>query len=225
MPDSNDAQAQASTDRSKSWPDIVGSVQVGEVWPAAVPAEDPVLYGHAELNPTGAFEVRSYQTFTLNYTVGRFGLDDNGAIRVVFRFFGDWGGLQTTNPAGDNYVTATTSKGSKPRLDFNQIGHSRPWLKCLTVRIAGGYLSEGDTVTVTFGDTSGGSAGFKMQTFVESAFEFKVLVDACAVGHFLPIIDRPAVSIVPGTPALWRAALSTLRRPGEAFRLGLTKMG
>ena len=221
MPDSNDGRLRHPPSGSNNWPDIVESVQVGEVWPAAVPAEDPVLYGHAELNPTGAFEVRSYQTFTLNYTVGRFGLDDNGAIRVVFRFFGDWGGLQTTNPAGDNYVTATTSKGSKPRLDFNYIGHSRPWLKCLTVRIAGGYLSEGDTVTITFGDTAGGSAGFKMQTFVESAFEFKVLVDACAVGHFLPIVDRPAVSIVPGQPAVWRAALSTLRRPGEAFRLGI----
>ena len=76
----------------------VASALVGEVWPAAVPAEDPVLYGQARLEPEGAFQVRSTQTFKLVYTVGRFGLDDNGGIRVVFRFFGDWGGLQTDDP-------------------------------------------------------------------------------------------------------------------------------
>ena len=200
---------------------IVDTTQVGAAWPSAVPTEDPVLYGFAELTPAGAFEVRSYQTFKLVYTAGRFGLDDNGSIKVVFRFFGDWGGLQLDDPEAENYVTVETSTGSKPKIDFNPIGHSRPWMKALTVRIAGGYLSEGDTVTITFGDTSGGSPGFKMQTFVESAFEFKVLVDACAVGHYVPIIDTPAVSIIPGQPSTWHAVLPTLRRPGEPFRFGI----
>ena len=145
------------------------------MWPAAAPAEDLCSMASKAL-PEGAFEVRSYQTFTLTYTVGRFGLDDNGSIRVVFRFFGDWGGLQTSDPTAPNYVTATTSLG--PSLDdFCVLGHHRPWIKSLTARVSGGYLSEGDTITITFGDTSGGSPGFKMQTMVESAFEFKVLVD------------------------------------------------
>ena len=200
---------------------IVDSSLVGEVWPAAAPAEDPVLYGQAALSPEGAFEVRSYQTFTLKYTVGRFGLDDNGSIRVVFRFFGDWGGLQMDDPKAPNYVTAITSLGTKPSLNFQRVGHSRPWMKALTAGISGGYLSEGDTITITFGDTSAGSPGFKMQTFVESGFEFKVLVDACAVGHYVPILDKPAISIVPGPPVNWRAVVPTLRRLGETFQLGI----
>ncbi|MFP6736443.1 MAG: hypothetical protein VB959_21760, partial [Rhodospirillales bacterium] len=199
----------------------VDQALVGEVWPAAVPAEDPVLYGQARLEPEGAFQVRSYQTFKLVYTAGRFGLDDNGAMRVVFRFFGDWGGLQTGDPKAPNYVTAVTSLGTKPQLEFQRIGHSRPWMKCLTARIAGGFLSEGDTISITFGDISGGSPGFKMQTFVESGFEFKVLVDAYAVGHFVPILDKPVISIVPGPPSVWRAVLPSLRRPGETFQLGI----
>ena len=200
---------------------IVNSNLVGEVWPAASPAEDPVLYGQAELSPEGAFQVRSYQTFTLKYTVGRFGLDDNGSIRVVFRFFGDWGGLQVDSPVSPNFVTAVTSLGTKPLLKFEKMGGSRPWMKALTVGISGGYLSEGDTITITFGDTSEGSPGFKMQTFVESGFEFKVLVDACAVLHWVPICDHPAISIVPGEPVAWKAVTSTLRRPDEIFQLGI----
>ena len=201
--------------------DIVNPDHVADVWPAAAPAEDPVLYGQAKLSPEGAFEVRSYQTFTLTYTVGRFGLDDNGSIRVVFRFFGDWGGLQTSEPTAPNYVTATTSLGTQPRLEYNGLGHSRPWIKSLTARVSGGYLSEGDTITITFGDTSGGSPGFKMQTMVESAFQFKVLADPCAVMHWVPILDQPAVAIVPGPPRHWKAVMSTLRRPGEPFQLGV----
>ena len=185
------------------------------------PGTDPVLYGHVDLSPKGEFEVRSLQTFTLTYTVGRFGLDDGGAIRVVFRVMGDTGRLQTTDPAAENYVTATTSGSSDLSLEFDGRTGGRPRRKSLTIRVSGGYLDEGDTITVVFGDTSHGSPGMRLQTFVEEGFEFKVLADVCAVGHFTPIPDTPAVSIVPGQPAAWRAVLSSLRRPGETFQFGL----
>lgn len=199
----------------------INSDLIGEVWPAATPSENINLYGRAELTPNGAFQVRSYQTFTLTYWVGRFGIDDNGSICVVFRFFGDWGELQADDPTAQNYVTAITSHGTKPKLNFNPVGHSRPWIKALTVGISGGFLSEGDTITITIGDTSGGSPGFKMQTFVENAFEFKVLVDPCGVKHYVPIIDKLEVSIVPGPPVIWKAVIASLRRPQEIFQLGV----
>ena len=89
----------------------VNEALVGEVWPSAQPGEDAVLYGHAELTPKDPVEVRSLQTFCLTYTVGRYGLDDTGAIRIVFRAMGDGDALQTTNPSAPNYVTARSSSG------------------------------------------------------------------------------------------------------------------
>ena len=194
---------------------------VGDAWPRVSPGLDPVLYGHVALEPTGAFEVRSLQTFKLVYTVGRYGIDDTGGIRVVFRFFGDWGVLQSDKPVDYNYVTATTSTGARIALQYDATGHQRPWFKGLTARLHGGYLREGDTITIVFGDTSQGSPGMQMQTFVESGFEFKVLADVCAVGHYVPLPETPAIAIVPGAPAVWRALLPSLRRPGERFQLGL----
>lgn len=76
-------------------PRPVAPEMMGELWPAGEPGTDPVLYGHADIEPKGAFEARSVQTFRLTYTVGRFGLDDTGAIRVLFRSMGDAGRLQT----------------------------------------------------------------------------------------------------------------------------------
>ncbi|GAB4370374.1 MAG: DUF3604 domain-containing protein [Kiloniellaceae bacterium] len=194
---------------------------VGAAWPATHPGEDPVLYGRAELQPRGAFEARSVQSFRLVYTVGRYGIDDTGGIAVMFRFFGDQGDLQTDDPAGYNYVTAHTSSGAKIRLSYSGTGGHRPWFKMLTARLHGGYLKEGDTITIVFGDTAQGSPGMKLQTFCESGFEFKVAADVCAVGHYVPLVDTPAIAIVPGPPAVWRAVLPSLRRPGERFHFGL----
>ena len=201
---------------------IVDSDYVGEGWAPVEPGSDPVLYGHAQVNPQGCFEVRSYQTFTLTYTVGRFGLDDTGAIRVVFRAMGDTGRMQTNDPAGDNYVTASASNGVTLSVNYAGRGMSaRPRWKSLTVNVSNGYMREGDTITIVFGDTSQGSNGLKLQTMVETDFEFKVLADVCAVGHFVPIPDTPTIDIVPGNPAIWKAVLPSLRRPGERFHFGL----
>ena len=194
---------------------------VGDAWPSATPAEDPVLYGYVEMQPEGAFEVRSLQTFRLIYTVGRYGIDDTGSIRVVFRYPGDWGPLQTDDPTSYNYVSAHASTGAGIALEYNAYGHMRPWFKSLTARLHGGYLREGDAITIVFGDTSKGSPGMKLQTFVESGFEFKVLADVCAVGHYVPLPTTPSISIVPGGVHCWRAVLPSLRRPGERFQLGL----
>ena len=178
---------------------LVDSELVGEAWTPVQPGADPVLYGHVDFEPKGSFEVRSLQTFTLTFTVGRFGLDDSGAIRILFRAIGDAGRLQSRDPTAENYVSATASNGTPLRVSYVPGGVSaRPRRKSLTVSVAGGYLSEGDTITVVFGDTSGGSPGMRLQTFVEDGFEFKVLADVCAVGHYVPIPNTPAIAIVPG---------------------------
>ena len=201
--------------------DVVATELMGDVWPATQPGEDPVLYGYVELTPRGAFEARSVQTFSLTYTVGRYGIDDTGSIRVVFRFMGDWGDLQTTDPRGYNYVTASSSTDSRISLQYAKTGHQRPWFRCLTARLHGGYLKEGDKITIVFGDSTQGSPGMKMQSFCEAGFEFKVLADVCAVGHYIPLPESPYISIVAGPTAIWKAVLPTARKPGEKFQLGL----
>lgn len=201
---------------------LVDSDLVGEVWTLAQPGTDPVLYGHVEISPKGSFPVRSLQTFRITYTVGRFGLDDTGAIRVMLRAMGDSGTLQTDNPTGDNYVTAATSSGVPLEVSYSRRGAApRPRWKCLTVRVAGGFLREGDRIEIVLGDTSKGSAGMRMQSMVEPNFEFKVAADVCAVGHYTAVPNTPNIAIVPGEPVYWRAVLPSLRRPGERFHFGL----
>ena len=201
-------------------PPAVARELTGDIWPAAQPGSDIYAYGRATLAPTGEFEVRSFHSFTLTYTVGKFGIDDTGAIRVVFRVVSDFGRFQTDYPQDKNYVTATTNGAAS--LDVNYaLDGQRPWNKAITIAVAGGCLRPGDKITIVLGDTSQGGPGMLLQTNVEHAFEFKVLADVCAVGHFVPLPEQLTISIVPTDPVQWQAILPTLRRAGEKFVFGL----
>ncbi len=194
---------------------------MGDVWPVARPGDDEADYGSVCFSPQGSYEVRSFQCFTLTYTVGEFGLDDTGAIKIVQRFTNDGGRWQFGDPCAPNYVTANASSDVNLELNCEPYGHQRPWDRALRITVSGGYLVKGDTIAVVLGDRSKGSPGLRLQTFCETEHVFKVLVDPCATGHFIPLKETPSIEIVAGEPHLWKAVLPTLRRPGEHFVLGL----
>lgn len=201
---------------------LIDSKLVGEAGSTVHPGADPTLYGHVRLEgPKDAVEARSFQTFRLIYTVGRYGLDDTGAIRIAFRSMSDFGRLQLTDPTAGGYTTATASNGVGLKLAYDPRSHNRPRFKSLTIGVGGGFLREGDQITVVFGDTSKGGPGMAMPTFIDPAFEFKLFADVCATGHFTPVPGTPAIEVRPGPPVVWRAVLSSLRRPGERFHFGV----
>lgn len=195
---------------------------IGEAQTATLPGSDATLYGTATLEGPEVVEVRSYQTYRLTYRVGKLGLDDTGAIRVAFRLISDAGPLQTTDPAGPNYVSARSSGDGNLELKYDKIGGQRPWNETLTVFQRGGYLKPGETIEIVFGDTAGGSPGLLMPTFYEGGREFRVLADVQATGNFIALPDTQlAIAVVAGPVHRHVAVLPTLRRPGEPFVLGL----
>ena len=193
---------------------------MGDVWPQAQPGTADADYGTVTFAPLGSFEVRSLQTFTLVYTVGAYGLDDTGAIKIVQRWTGDQGTVQFEDPVALNYVTAKASNGVELALYAEPYPHQRPWYNGLRITVEQGFMRPGDTITVVYGDRTGGSPGYRLQTFCESAFEFKVLADPCATGVFLPV-DTAAIEIVSGPVERWVLTAPTLRRTGTPFSLGI----
>jgi Protein of unknown function (DUF3604) len=180
----------------------------------------PERMGTAEISPRGEFEAGSFQSFTLVYTAGYFGIDDTGSIKIVHRFASDMGRPQWSDPKAANYTTALASNGAVLEMLYDPKLNIRPWDKTLMIRVMRGFLREGETITVRFGDPRRGSPGMRVQTFVEPTFEFRVLVDAFATCDYVELPVQPTISIVAGQPATWKAVLPTLRRVGECFRLG-----
>ncbi|MEM7190570.1 MAG: DUF3604 domain-containing protein, partial [Pseudomonadota bacterium] len=193
---------------------------MGDVWPKAKPGPDTADYGTTRFSPEGRFTARSFQSFKLVYTVGEFGLDDTGAIKIVSRWTGDGGTVQFDEPSAMNYVTATASNGVSLELFAEPYPHQRPWFNGIRITVKRGYMSPGDTITIVLGDTSKGSPGLRLQTFCEAAHEFRVLADVCATGVFLPVSSH-CIEIAAGSVANWTLTAPTLRRTGERFTLGV----
>ena len=181
----------------------------------------PEQMGSAEITPTGSFEAGSHASFTLTYTAGRFGMDDTASLKIVFRFAADMGRLQLDDPKAANYVTVEASNNAVLETRYDPKGNLRPWDKTLYIKVVNGFMKQGDRLVVRFGDPRQGSPGLRLQTFCESTFEFRVLVDAIATYNYVQLPVSPTIAIVPGPPAVWKAVLPTLRRVGEPFRLCL----
>ncbi|BAO28326.1 DUF3604 domain-containing protein [Sulfuritalea hydrogenivorans] len=176
--------------------------------------------GSARISPVGEFEAGSFQEFVLTYTAGYFGIDDTGSLKIVHRFASDMGKPQFDDPAGPNFVTVEASNGAALAVEYDGKRNVRPWDKTLFIRVVKGFLREGDQIIVRLGDRRSGSPGMRVQTFCEHTFEFKVLVDPWATYTFIELLEQPTVAIVAGRPVRYVLVGPTIRRVGEAFRLG-----
>jgi hypothetical protein len=181
----------------------------------------PDLMGTARLEPAGAFEAGSWQEFVLTYTAGRFGIDDNGSIKIGFRFATDFGPVQFHDPKAPGYTTARASNGADLECRWEFRRNIRPWSRSLYVQVLRGFLAPGDRIEVRFGDRSGGSPGVRLQTYGESRFQFRVFADPIATYDYVALPESPAIRIVPGDGIHWFAILPTLVRAGSPFRLTL----
>ena len=177
------------------------------------------LLGSARLDKTGDFEAGSYQSFTLTYTAGRFGIDDSGSLRIVFRFATDQTNPQFSDPKAPGYTEVEASNNAVLEARFDPKGNIRPWDRTLQIKVVKGFMKEGDTITVRFGVTDHGSPGMRLQTFCEKRFEFRVLVDPVATYNFQTLPVQPAISIVPGAPETWVAVVPTISEKGKPFSL------
>lgn len=177
------------------------------------------LLGTATLDKSGGFEAGSYQSFTITYTAGRFGIDDSGSLRIAFRFATDQSDPQFTDGTAPNFCVVEASNNAILKAHFDPKGNIRPWDRTLQIKVVNGFMDEGDTITIRFGVTDQGSPGMRLQTFCENRFEFRVLVDPIATYNFQTLPDQPAIQIVPGTPANWVVVVPTTCEIGKPFSL------
>ena len=181
----------------------------------------PKRMGSAIVEPSESVEAGSYQSFTVTYTAGFFGIDDTGSIKIVHRFASDMGRPQFDDPAAPNYVSVEASNGAVLHAEYDMKRNIRPWDKTLYIKVVRGFLREGDRIIVRFGDPRGGCPGIRVQTFCEESFEFRVLVDAIATYNYVELPEQPKIRIAPGPPVHWKAILPTTRRRGQSFRLAI----
>jgi hypothetical protein len=156
--------------------------------------------GQANIQPEKPVVAGSFTTIALTYTAGH-PIDDSGYVKIVFRSVTDFGVPQFDDPVAPNFCSVSTSGDCHIDPRWDSKGHTRPWGRALFLKVGRGFLNRGEEINVVFGDTSGGSPGWQMQTFCVNRFEFKTLVDPIATYQFKELPSSPALRVVPGEPA------------------------
>lgn len=179
--------------------------------------------GRIALSPQVNIVAGSVGTWTLTYTVGSYGVDSGGQLKIAFPLVTDWETPQFDQPAAPGYTTVVTNGSAKVRASWQPKGYVRPWNLCIVIDIYDGSLDPGDTITITLGDRTHGSPGIRAQTYVESKFEFRTLVDPTNGCDPRRIPSSPQVSIVAAEIALLVCMVpsqATVNEPFEIFIKG-----
>lgn len=171
--------------------------------------------GNVKSSLTGKVVAGSFQTMSVRYTAGYSGIDDTGSLKFVMRYATDCGAPQFNDPQAANYTTAVASNGARLQLRYDVKDNIRPWGKTIHVKVLQGYLREDDTITLTMGDRSQGSPGWRTQTFLEDTWELRVLVDRFATYVYEPVPKPPLLNIVAGTPVKLVAVAASRMKPGS----------
>ncbi len=153
-----------------------------------------------------------FGTWRLVYTVGPTGLAKGGSVRIVTDSDTDWGWPQLDDPAGEEYMTAACPADAEVALLI-------PDHITVIVINTGRDLSQGDEVSITYGDRSGGGPGSRSQTFIESRRYFWFEVDTNGSGSYASLPDLPELSIEGGQAAKLVVVAPSTAVAGEEFRV------
>ena len=177
-------------------------------------------YGWAEIDPDRAVIAGETGTWRIVYHAGKYGIDDGGVIKIAWRDVSDWQRPQFDDPAAPAYASVSTTGPATLKAVFDRQRYIRPWRYCVTIDVFDDSLSEGDTITLILGDTSGGSPGSRAQTFCKDAFEFRVSVDWCGTWVYTEV-PSPKVPIASGAPNKLVVLGPSETTPGETTWIGI----
>ena len=187
--------------------------------------EQPEAVGRVTINNEGPFAAGSLQTIELTYTVGAKPVRAGGAIMLGKQLTADHGAYQLTDPAAENYVSIRSSNASvrfTPTTSglYGMHGGFRGAVPMPAFRVEDGELREGDTITVVYGDRSGGSTGFRVQTFQNDKALLPLYVDLDGDGLFVTP-SWPSYSIAGVEAVRVRGIAPSIVEPNEPFQVTL----
>ncbi|MBO9499227.1 MAG: DUF3604 domain-containing protein [Novosphingobium sp.] len=162
--------------------------------------ENPDIVGTVTAKTEGPWEVDTWVQFEQIYTVGDAAIEPGGGVVLPNHFYFSFAELQATDPKGDNYCSV---RCSNPAVTFEAA--SFPIIGMFAATLAGGIsarvffkvktgtLRKGETVTVTYGDRSGGSKGIHLIQLSNSALRFPLWISTKPGG---PVVT-PREAILP----------------------------
>ena len=178
-------------------------------------------------------------TWTVTYQVGPNGIKQHGGVRVQLP--DSWHAgirnsanlLQSSNSHGENYISARCSRKGvhlrtwvedqpsgelvkSPRRGLD--GRMERYIYVIRVWVTKGELQEGDTISVIYGDRSGGSKGMRASIIRTRPEPILLAVDSAGTGTFRMHPDHPTLVCHAGPPVelmLWGPSMLVAGKEAE----------
>ena len=187
--------------------------------------EEEGALGSLETDTPGPFEASQYATVRQTWTAGTRPVETGGGFWVARHFNANYGAFQTSDPAGAGYVSLETSDDDAVfEVDVYMAsgphGGFRAPEPALAYRLAEGRLDAGESVTITYGDTSGGGPGILMTQTTGARIPFPLYVDLDGAGEWRPQPILP-FAVVGTTVAGVHGFAPSVVRPGETFEFSV----
>ena len=187
--------------------------------------ERPNAIGKLTTDSTGPFAPGSFVTIRQTYHFGDMPMVEGGGFLVAKHFMSNQGLYQTSNPEQDNYITIRSSNHAakfEPNTRALQGMHGgfRRGAPGLFFVLREGRLRKGDTVTITYGDRSGGSKGFRVQTYSNDAFPLPIYVNLRG-NRDLYTLPLQTYRIGGGSTVSVRGFVPSMVAPGEKFDISV----
>ena len=187
--------------------------------------EEPNALGKVTLNVDKPLPTESWQQIEQTYTVGERLIEQGGVIMVARQLQSDSGPIQTDNPGGDNYLSARTSNPNvtlaKTKTPLSGMhGGFRGAVPLPSFTLEKGNLNRGETITIVYGDKSGGSEGYKQQSFESKQVMLPIYVDLDGSGNFLTPA-WPGYELVGGAATGVSVIVPSVLEPGEEFDISI----
>ncbi len=191
----------------------------------AIKDADPDAIGPLAVSPAGPLPAASLATIEQTYTVGTLAMKEGGTVLIARQLNADQGRMQHRDPKAENYVSIRSSRAGA-RWEATEVplagmhGGFRAAEPMPAFRLSGAALVEGDTLTIVYGDRSGGSPGFRLQTWSTDQLLLPIYLDFEGKGDFLTP-RWPAVAIEGGKVEAVTAIAPSVVLPGERFALSV----
>jgi hypothetical protein len=177
-------------------------------------------WGWVSVTPTDDVSAGTFATWNITFTVGLYALDVGGGLKIGTRRQADFGQPQFDDPTAENYSSVRCSR-PETKLDVRfDPRFQRPFNAVIAIRLLEGPLYPGDTITLTMGDTSGGSPGLFVQSFPETKCDFAVFLDPTSSGVYKRVFSRsPTFKVVTGPCESMTVVAPSLVAEGKPFRV------
>jgi len=233
--------AGAPPDHPETWEDPRNGAAGRLGWPSDEDGRASVT-----VEPSSGWVAGSLMECRVTFRVEDVPIGPGGGVRVGFRRGSDAGPFQTSDPAGEGYVTAWAGSGGEldsealevlaacgyvqPAADRLNVElfptevkvldrqGSPPWPRAIEVRLPRGLPVGGDVVVV-IGDRSKGGPGFRVQTFSERTSMLRPYTDGDGDGVFRPIQDPLPVRVVGGDGVRFHLSAPALVPAGDEFAI------